>query len=57
MRTNLIVFLPPCLDQPFCSEQGSEPVGIQALGSEVSVERFNEGVASRRAKDLSLLTV
>ena len=21
MRTNLIVFLPPCLDQPFSSEQ------------------------------------
>ena len=44
MRTTLIVFLPPCLDQVPCLLQIEEPVGIQTFTSQGSVEAFNEGV-------------
>jgi hypothetical protein len=49
VRTTLIVFLPPCFDQPLRLGQRPEPVSIQALGSEGSVERFHEGIVGRLA--------
>jgi hypothetical protein len=47
VRTTLSVFLPPRLDETFCFGQRPEPVGIQALSTEGSVQRFNEGVVVR----------
>ena len=43
MRTTLIVFPPPCLDQLPRLLEVDEPVSVQAFGPERSVEAFYEG--------------
>lgn len=44
VRTTHFVFQPPGFDQLLRFRQALEPVGIQALASEGSVERFAKGV-------------
>ena len=44
MRATLIVFPPPCFDELFRLLPIEEPVGVQALASQGSVEAFNEGI-------------
>lgn len=61
VRTTYIIFLPPLLDEVLCFGQCLEPVGVQALCPEGSVERFAEGIVGRFAGtgevDLHLVTI
>lgn len=41
VRPALIVVAPPRLDQPLCLGQGGEPVDVQALVAERSIEGFD----------------
>jgi hypothetical protein len=47
VRTTHIIFLPPLLDEMLCFGQSLEPVGVQTLCPEGSVERLAEGVVGR----------
>ena len=61
VRTTLIVFLPPAFDQHLGLPHISEPVRVQALGSEGTVEAFYKSIVRRlpgsREVDLSVVTV
>ena len=50
VRTTLIVFLPTSFDQPLRFVKIGEPVRIQALGPEGSVEGLDERVVGRFAR-------
>ena len=49
VRTHLIVVSTPSLAFSTCFVEAQEPVGVQAFGSELAVERLDEGVVSRFA--------
>ena len=46
---HLIVVSTPSLAFSTCFVEAQEPVGVQAFGSELAVERLDEGVVSRFA--------
>src|ERR1017187_9917822 len=47
VRTALIVFVPPGMDDLLCFDQSLKPVCVQALCAEGPIERFHEGVVRR----------
>lgn len=47
MRSLGIVHLPPCFDLFSCVSKGSEPVKVQALISELSLEAFDKAILHR----------
>ena len=49
VRTHLVVVSTPSLAFSTCFVEAQEPVGIQAFGSELAVERLDEGIVSRFA--------
>src|SRR5688572_28476261 len=49
VRTHLVVVSTPSLAFSTCLVEAQEPVGVQTFGSELAVERFDEGIVSRLA--------
>src|SRR5665213_317731 len=49
VRTTLIVFFPPGMNDLFCIDQRFEPVRIQAFISKGTIERFDESIVGRLA--------
>ena len=53
MRKSLIVIDPPSLNQPFCLNDRSEPLDVQAFVPQCSVKGFDEGVVGTSANSIA----